>query len=215
MSDEETVESSEAAERPEYVAERFWNTETSTADYESMGKSYNELNSKFGGFTGSPKDGYSPIEGYEAEDALLSGFTEYANSVNMNQDAFTKGWELLAAQSGASEEVSEENELAKLGDKPQERIDKVDSYLRNNLSAADYENMASLVTTAQGVQLVEALIPAQAQPKLPSGETPQGSGMTLQEANEMANKKDEHGNYLRSVDPSYDAKVIAAYGKVG
>ena len=215
MNEEEASESSEVVERPEYVAERFWNAETNSADYESMGKSYNELNSKFGGFTGSPKDGYAAIEGYEAEDALLSGFTEYANSINMNQYAFTKGWELLAAQSGASEEVNNENELAKLGDKPQERIDKVDNYLRNNLSAADYESMASLVTTAQGVQLVEALIPAQAQPKLPSGETPQGAGMTLQEANEMANKKDDHGNYLRSVDPAYDAKVIAAYGKVG
>ena len=212
MNEEDNIE---VIERPEYVAERFWDKETNTANYENMGNAYNELNSKFGGFTGSPKDGYSAIEGFEEGDELLTGFTEYANSINMNQEAFTKGWDLLSAQSGVSDEVSTENELAKLGDKPQERIDKVDNYLKNNLSASEYESMAGLITTAQGVQLVEALIPAQAQTRLSSSETPQGNAITLQEVNEMANKKDEHGNYLRSVDPAYDAKVIAAYSKVG
>ena len=217
MSDEpvETnqAEVSEVAERPEYIAERFWDAETGQANYESLGKSYNELNSKFGGFTGAPKDGYAVPEGFEAEDEMFKTYSDYAANINMSQDAFSQGWELLSTQAGVNAEVSAENELAKLGDKPQERIDKVNNYLRNNLTAEKYEQMASLVTTAQGVELVEALIPAQAQPKL-SGEVPNESGLTITDVNEMANKTDENGNLLRSIDPAYDKMVLEAYAKV-
>ena len=33
-------------------------------------KAYTELEKKFGGFTGAPKDGYSVVEGVEQDDAL-------------------------------------------------------------------------------------------------------------------------------------------------
>lgn len=219
MSDEQaeqtevTETAAEVAVRPDYVQEKFWDAEAASVNVENMAKSYNELNSKFGGFTGAPKDGYAIPEGFEAEDEMFKTYSEYANGINMSQDAFNQGWDLLSTQSSVNAEVAAENELAKLGDKPQERIDKVDSYLRNNLSAAGYEKMDSLVTTAHDVELVEALIPAQAQAKL-SGGIPQDSGMTVTDVNEMANKRDENGNYLRSVDPAYNAKVMEAYKKV-
>jgi len=204
----------EAIERPDHVAERFWDSESNTANYENMGNAYNELNSKFGGFTGAPKDGYEPIEGYEEGDEMLSAFTDWAKEGNMSQAMFNKGFEILSAQSNVSSEVSKENELAQLGDNPQARIDKVDNYLINNLSKEDYEEMSGLVTTAQGVKLIEALIPAQSQHKLSDNNTSESSGLTLAEVNEAAFKKDDNGNLLRSVDPAYDKKIIEMYGKV-
>jgi hypothetical protein len=45
-------------------------------------KAYTELEKKFGGFTGAPKDGYQGPEGIEADDALLQELTEFASSAN-------------------------------------------------------------------------------------------------------------------------------------
>jgi len=220
MSDEQEVQSeavepseAEVAARPDYIQEKFWDSEAASVNVENMAKSYNELNSKFGGFTGAPKDGYQVPEGFEADDDLFKTYSEYANGINMSQAAFAQGWDLVSTQAGVSAEVSVENELAKLGDNPQARIDKVDNYLRSNLSADKYIEMAEVAKTAEGIKLVEALIPAQAQPKL-SGDIPNESGLTLADVNEMANKKDENGNYMRSVDPSYNKKVMEAYAKV-
>ena len=218
MSDEQDVTPEVApteteAARPDYIQEKFWDSEAASVNVENMAKSYNELNSKFGGFTGAPKEGYQVPEGFEADDDLFKTYSEYANGINMSQAAFAQGWDLVSTQAGVSAEVSVENELAKLGDNPQARIDKVDNYLRSNLSADKYIEMAEVAKTAEGIKLVEALIPAQAQPKL-SGDIPNESGLTLADVNEMANKKDENGNYMRSVDPSYNKKVMEAYAKV-
>ena len=48
-------------------------------------KAYTELEKKFGGFTGAPKDGYAGPEGIEPDDALLQELTEFANKTGMSQ----------------------------------------------------------------------------------------------------------------------------------
>ena len=214
MSEEEVIESSETVERPEYVAERFWNAETNEADYESMGKSYNELNSKFGGFTGAPKDGYAPFEGYEEGDEMVNAFTEWARNGNMSQDMLNDGFKILAAQTGVNTEVTVENELAKMGDNAQKRLDKVDGYLRNNLPSDRYDKYTELTKTALGVEFLEEFMVDTAQPKLSTGGDMGGAGLTRAEVDKEAFKKDEHGNYLRSVDPAYDKKIMEMYAKI-
>ena len=102
-------------------------------------KAYTELEKKFGGFTGAPKDGYAGPEGIESDDALLQELTEFATKTNMSQEAFGEAWELLTAQSEAVEAVSQEQEIAALGSNAEERIKNVEGYLKNNLDADDYE----------------------------------------------------------------------------
>ena len=79
-------------------------------------KAYTELEKKFGGFTGAPKDGYQPYEGVESDDALWGELVEFGTKQNMSQAAMNEAWELLTAQEQAIEEVSIETEMAKLGD---------------------------------------------------------------------------------------------------
>jgi len=79
-------------------------------------KAYTELEKRFGGFKGAPKDGYQAPEGIEADDALFAELKTFAEETNMSQDAFDRAWDLLQAQSEAVEEVSLEAEMAKLGD---------------------------------------------------------------------------------------------------
>ena len=170
-------------------------------------KAYTELEKKFGGFTGAPKDGYAGPEGVESDDALLQELTEFATKTNMSQEAFGEAWELLSAQGEAVEAVSQEQEIAALGSNAEERIKNVEGYLKNNLDADDYETVRDLVTDAKSIQLIEYMVRATAPTKLPidGGEHP--TGMTWSDIESEMFKKAENGQLLRSIDSNHEAKI--------
>jgi hypothetical protein len=170
-------------------------------------KAYTELEKKFGGFAGAPKDGYAGPEGIDNDDALLQELTEFASKTNMSQEAFGEAWELLSAQSSAVETVNREQEIAKLGDNAGERIKQVEGFLKNNLDSDDYEKVMDLVTDAKSIELVEALVRATSPVKLPidGGESP--TGMTWADIETEMFKKSESGQLLRSVDMNHEKKI--------
>lgn len=178
-------------------------------------KAYTELEKKFGGFKGSPKDGYVVPEGVEQDDALLVELTEFAKDTNMSQEAYGRAWELLTAQEQAVEEVNAEQEMAKLGENATQRLKNVEGFLKNNLDADTYTQVQDLVTTAESVQLIEAIVKATVPAKLPieGGEHPQG--LTWADVEAEMFKKHENGQFLRSVDPNHERKVqqmLASFG---
>jgi len=178
-------------------------------------KAYTELEKKFGGFKGAPKDGYTAPEGIESDDALLSELTEFAKDTNMSDEAFGRAWELLSAQEQAVEEVTQEMEMQKLGDNATQRLKTVEGFLKNNLDADTYSAAQELVTTADSVALIEMIVKATMPSKLPieGGEHPQGLTWADVEADMF--RKDEKGNLLRSVDINHERKVqqmMASFG---
>ena len=178
-------------------------------------KAYTELEKKFGGFKGAPKDGYTAPEGVESDDALLAELTEFAKDTNMSDEAFGRAWELLTAQEQAVEEVSQEMEMQKLGDNATQRIKNVEGFLKNNLDPDTYTQVQDLVTTADSVKLIEAIVKATVPAKLPieGGEHPQG--LTWADVEAEMFKRHENGQFLRSVDPNHEAKVqklLASFG---
>jgi len=184
-----------------------WYNPSKYKSVSEQAKAYTELEKKFGGFTGAPKDGYSGPEGIESDDGLLSELTEFANKTNMSQDAFNDAWELLSTQGEVAEEYNQEQELSKLGDNAQQRIKTVEGFMKNNMSADDFESARSLVTSAESVQLIEMLVKATAPTKLPieGGESP--TGLTWSDIESEMFKKDEQGGLLRSSSVSHDAKI--------
>ena len=190
-----------AGEMPE------WYNPTKYKSVAEQAKAYNELEKKFGGFTGAPKDGYAGPEGVESGDALLEELTEFATRTNMSQDAFNDAWELLTAQSEAVEQVEQEQELAKLGDNAQQRIKTIEGFMKNNMSPEDFDVARDLVTTAESVQLIEMLVAATAPTKLPiqGGESP--TGITWADIEAEMFKKHENGQLLRSVDTNHERKI--------
>jgi hypothetical protein len=130
-------------------------------------KAYTELEKKFGGFTGAPKDGYSVVEGVESDDALWQELVSFGEKTNMSQSAMNDAWELLSAQDQAAEEVSMEVELQKLGDNGVERVKVVEQYMKNNLDGDTYERLRYAVNSAEAVELIEALVKSTAPAKLP------------------------------------------------
>ena len=170
-------------------------------------KAYTELEKKFGGFTGAPKDGYAGPEGVESDDALLQELTEFATKTNMSQEAFGEAWELLSAQGEAVEAVSQEQEIAALGNNAEERIKNVEGYLKNNLDADDYETVRDLVTDAKSIQLIEYMVRATAPTKLPIDGGQHPTGMTWSDIEAEMFKKNDNGQLLRSIDASHEAKI--------
>ena len=170
-------------------------------------KAYTELEKRFGGFKGAPKDGYAVPEGIEPDDALFAELKTFAEETNMSQDAFDRAWDLLQAQSEAVEEVSLEAEMAKLGDNATGRIKHVEQFMKNNLDPDTYERLRYAVNSAESVELVEALIKSTAPAKLPIDGVVEPGGVTWQAIEAEMYKKDENGNLLRSVDRNHEAKI--------
>lgn len=170
-------------------------------------KAYTELEKKFGGFTGAPKDGYALVEGVEADDALWSELVEFGKNTNMSQSALNQAWELLTAQEQAVEEVSIEAEMEKLGDNAVERVKVVEQYMKNNLDSDTYERLRYAVNSAEAVELVEALVKATAPAKLPIDGYVQPGGITWPDIEAEMYKKNENGQLLRAVDRNHEAKI--------
>ncbi len=170
-------------------------------------KAYTELEKKFGGFTGAPKDGYQPYDGVETDDALWGELVQFGNETNMSQDAMHKAWELLTAQEQAVEEISFENEMAKLGDNAEGRVRVVQQFMRNNLDSDVFNEARDLMTTADTITLAEIFIKATAPAKLPIDGYVEPGGITWQDIEAEMYKKHESGQMLRSVDPNHERKV--------
>lgn len=170
-------------------------------------KAYTELEKKFGGFTGAPKDGYSLAEGVESDDALWGELVEFGTKQNMSQAAMNEAWELLTAQEQAIEEVSVEAEMGKLGDNAVERIKVVEQYMKNNLDGDTYERLRYAVNSAEAVELVEALVKSTAPAKLPIDGHIEPGGLDWADIEAEMFKKDENGNLLRSVDMNHERKI--------
>ena len=170
-------------------------------------KAYTELEKKFGGFTGAPKDGYSIVEGVEQDDELWQELVSFGEKTNMSQSALNDAWQILSAQEQAVEEVSVEMEMQKLGDNAVERIKVVEQYMKNNLDSDTYEKLRYAVNSAEAVELVEALVKSTAPAKLPIDGYIEPGGITWQDIEAEMFKKHESGQMLRAVDPNHERKI--------
>ena len=170
-------------------------------------KAYTELEKKFGGFTGAPKDGYAVVEGVEQDDSLWQELVSFGERTNMSQSALNDAWEILTAQEQAVEEVSMEMELQKLGDNAVERVKVVEQFMKNNLDADTYERVRYGVNSAEAIELVEALIKSTAPAKLPIDGHVEPGGLTWEDIEAEMFKKHESGQLLRSVDQNHERKI--------
>lgn len=182
------------AERPEYLPEKFWNSEEGSPNIEGLAKSYSEIESKFGQRAsvlreeieadirkpreGVPKsaDAYTyeiskeglpagwEFEAHE-DDPMLGWWRDTAFSREMTQEEFQAGIDkYVEMQVGGL--PNKEAEIQALGDNAQERIDRVDLYLSKNLSEDEYNTLADFAVTADAIQVLEKLIGVQAEPSV-------------------------------------------------
>ena len=170
-------------------------------------RAYTELEKKFGGFTGAPKDGYELYDGVESDDALWEQLVEFGNNTNMNQSALHQAWELLTAQEEALEQVSMEEEIGKLGPQAAERITTVEQLMRNNLSPELYEKHRDVVTSAAIIEFIEDFSKSMRPAQLPIDGYIEPGGIEWADIEAEMFRKDDNGNLLRSVDINHERKI--------
>ena len=170
-------------------------------------RAYTELEKKFGGFTGAPKDGYELYDGVESDDALWAELVEFGNNTNMNQAALHQAWELLTAQEEALDQVSMEEEIGKLGPQAAERITTVEQLMRNNLSPELYEKHRDVVTSAAIIEFIEDFSKSMRPAQLPIDGYIEPGGIEWADIEAEMFRKDDNGNLLRSVDINHERKI--------
>ena len=171
-------------------------------------KAQRELEKKLGAHTGAPEK-YELPEGMAEDDELVKAAMEAGQEFGINQDAFNKFLEIASAGLQVSQEVKQEVELQKLGDNANERLGKVEAFLKNKFEGSPdkFQQISQLVTTAESVQLIEAMMEGSAPAQLPKDEAAGDldGGWEAYEAAML--KRNENGELLMSVDMDYREKV--------
>jgi len=155
-------------------------------------KAYSELEKKFGGFKGAPKDGYAVPEGADSTDERLDVLKEFAEGSNMSQETFNKAWELIVG----NDEGSAEAELAALGENATERLDRLSNQFGATLPPEVAEQAKKFVTSADAVMLAEILMAQSKQPSLPREGQTQAGRPTQEDVDRLMTEKDANGRVI-------------------
>lgn len=214
-------------ERPENVPEKFWDNDSKAVRNDDVLKSYNELSGKFGSFTGAPEAYEFSLNeqltenGVELdlENPLISQFSELAKEAGMNGDManqlvnmFVEGQYAGSLSLQEAETSRQAEEMGKLGDGAQQRIDNISKWASANLSPEQVNGLTESATTAAGIQAIEALIAQTKNSSIVANDaTPVEAGLSLQALNELKFARDEQGNLKASVDPEYRKMVTRKF----
>jgi hypothetical protein len=170
--------------RPEGIAEKFWNTETGSVNVQELSDSYNQLSASYSKktediradidtqrFANRPEnpEGYEfrmpevfeTPPGYEFHmepDHPLVGFwRQHAYDHGLDQKAFDDGVAMyMNAEAGTLPVITEEQES--LGERGQDRFSRATDFMRSVVSDEEFAKLGGLVTTAEGIQVVEKIM---------------------------------------------------------
>ncbi|TXH13838.1 MAG: hypothetical protein E6R03_10565 [Hyphomicrobiaceae bacterium] len=232
------VESPAAAssvQRPEGLAENFWDSEKNEIKINDLISSYSELSkfktetdAKFSGRPESPDkyelripEGFELPEGvgfdFDEKSPLVEAARKMAFESGSGQEGFdqlvsTYMKEKLSAFQQEATEIEEtyQAELAKLGERSKDRLDAATNFLKSNLSESQYNAIRKVASTADGVTAIEALMALSRDkaPVIPGN----GGGEGLSETDLHSMMKDP--KYWRDRDPAFIKKVTDGYQKL-
>ena len=242
MSEEETAEvvaepevNTETVNRPEYVPEKYWNSERGETDIEKLSKGYNEIASAFGkknedleaditskvkaqmregvpetpeSYVFEPKEDLVP-EGTEfklnADNPQLQEFGKLAHEIGLSPEQYNSVVSLYV-QNELALMPNKQAEAQKLGENAQARIDRVDMWSKANLSENAYQAVVGQATSGEFIMAMEELIDKSRDAPLDEGAQQQQSGkLTLAELQQM--QKDPRYRDPRHRDPTFIKRV--------
>ena len=184
MADEETVsQETQTPQRPEYIPEKFWDTNKGEPNVEAMASSYNSLERKFGQRTEDlsksiredmekeritnapekyevnlPSDIPEDVEvNIDQDQPLLQWWQGFAKDKGLNQGEFNKGIDAFI-KSELSSMPDHIEEMRKLGDNSKERVEAADIWAKKYLTTGAYDQLKGIVQTSEGIKAVEEIM---------------------------------------------------------
>jgi len=226
----------EPMERPDFIPEKFWNTETGEINIEEFGKSYLNLEKYVGGKKDELReviinelseeaDSEKP-ESYELP-ALPEGITEEM----LYENPMAQWWAEHCDENAYSQEVFEEGinkyidsfisqqpdlnrEMEKLGENANARLDAVNSWASSFFSPEEYEAVATtLGATAEGIEALERMMQTTVQSVSRANTVAQPDRpLTLDDVRNMM--KDKRYFDPKERDQSFVRKVDEAFARL-
>jgi hypothetical protein len=173
----ETVETTEAASRPEWLPEKFWVDDQPS--YENLAKSYSELEKMRGNMKETVAQEFEQerlasrpeaatdyklpeAEHFDAEQLGSSPIVEwwrnFAHEQGYGQEQFEQAINNYAEVELARIEESYNQEMSALGENAEARIEAVTLWMENTFDEAQRNALGDAVTSAAGIAAVEKII---------------------------------------------------------
>lgn len=207
----------EQPERPEWLLDKYL-TEGKTVGEatEAQAKSYKELQSKFGSFTGSPESYEIAVSNelveagfqIDMENPLVKTAMEFAKTSNMSQDGFNGMIELYAQNELANKLAQDEyNKEALNGlSNAQSRIDNITSWANKNLPQEMFNSIGSLMNNADSIVAIEKLVSMTRGAPVNPDQSKPSSSISESTITKMQFELDGNGNRRIQTDPAFKAE---------
>lgn len=232
---EVSQENTSEVQIPEYIPEKFWDTERNEIKVEELGASYKALEQKLGMRTEDlvkqVQEDYENQRKSSVPESYEIRIPEVPEDVEITVDPeqeLVKSWQQICRDNGLSQEVFDQGvaafvnneiaglpnlqeEMAKLGDNARERIEAADLWSKKYLSTDAYDAIANLASTAQGVKALEEIMSLSRSKPLPNTNTV--IDVELDERDLQSMMKDPRYWKEGMKDPAYIAKVTNLYQK--
>jgi hypothetical protein len=232
---EVSQENTSEVQIPEYIPEKFWDTERNEIKVEELGASYKALEQKLGMRTEDlvrqVQEDYENQRKSSVPESYEVRLPEVPEDVEITVDPeqeLVKSWQQICKDNGLSQEVFDQGvaafvnneiaglpnlqeEMAKLGDNARERIEAADLWSKKYLSTDSYDVIANLASTAEGVKALEEIMSLSRSKPLPNTNTV--IDVELDERDLQSMMKDPRYWKEGMKDPAYIAKVTNLYQK--
>jgi len=232
---EVSQENTSEVQIPEYIPEKFWDTERNEIKVEELGASYKALEQKLGMRTEDlvrqVQEDYENQRKSSVPESYEVRLPEVPEDVEITVDPeqeLVKSWQQICRDNGLSQEVFDQGvaafvnneiaglpnlqeEMAKLGDNARERIEAADLWSKKYLSTDAYDAIANLASTAEGVKALEEIMSLSKSKPLPNTNTV--VDVELDERDLQSMMKDPRYWKEGMKDPAYIAKVTNLYQK--
>ena len=232
---EVSQENTSEVQIPEYIPEKFWDSERNEIKVEELGASYKALEQKLGMRTEDlvrqVQEDYENQRKSSVPESYEVRLPEVPEDVEITVDPeqeLVKSWQQICRDNGLSQEVFDQGvaafvnneiaglpnlqeEMAKLGDNARERIEAADLWSKKYLSTDAYDAIANLASTAEGVKALEEIMSLSRSKPLPNTNTV--IDVELDERDLQSMMKDPRYWKEGMKDPAYIAKVTNLYQK--
>ena len=232
---EVSQENTSEVQIPEYIPEKFWDTERNEIKVEELGASYKALEQKLGMRTEDlikqVQEDYENQRKSSVPESYEVRLPEVPEDVEITVDPeqeLVKSWQQICRDNGLSQEVFDQGvaafvnneiaglpnlqeEMAKLGDNARERIEAADLWSKKYLSTDAYDAIANLASTAEGIKALEEIMSLSRSKPLPNTNTVMD--VELDERDLQSMMKDPRYWKEGMKDPAYIAKVTNLYQK--
>jgi len=231
----ESGETSANTSKPEFIQDKFWDTERNEVNLENLASSYNSLEKKLGSRT---EDLSKQIREDLEMEKLKSAPEEYKVNlpelpenvdVSVSDDMeIVQWWKDTAKKNGLSQEQFDQGvemfvnnaiatlpdmnaEMQKLGDNAKERVEAAELWSKKNLSPESYQTFSNVASTAEGVKVIEEIMKMTKDSPMPSTPTQVSVAPNLQDLKSMINDPRYYDSNRR--DPAYVKRVEELFEK--